>query len=220
MQFHLFLESVTLAQDLSATSAICETRVKAKRQQLTMLRGTVDLTPVAISRAPIKYEVHLATTDLSCGRGVEDLTCRRYAADKMMTNSAFGPEAGTSNALKAYRQRCVVLRNALPALATLVTSRIEGGVALNAEYTAGFVLANRSRSSNHSCEADIHCASSRPTAWFHGRPPPTSSFTARRLPSASGSFRKMEARTLNLRHSKQLGFKTTTLWPNHIQTSY
>ena len=34
--------------------------------------------------------IPLATTDLSCKRGVKDLTCRRYAGDEMMTNGAFG----------------------------------------------------------------------------------------------------------------------------------
>ena len=34
--------------------------------------------------------IPLATTDLSCGRGVKDLTCRRYAADEMTTDEAFG----------------------------------------------------------------------------------------------------------------------------------
>ncbi len=34
--------------------------------------------------------IPLATTDLSCERGVKDLTCRRYAADEMKTHENRG----------------------------------------------------------------------------------------------------------------------------------
>jgi hypothetical protein len=52
--------------------------------------------------------IPLATTDLSCGSSVKDLTCRRYAADEMMTQHVLGNDPVTPYGLHAYGRRCAV----------------------------------------------------------------------------------------------------------------
>jgi len=44
--------------------------------------------------------ITLGTTDLSCGRSVKDLNCRRYAADEMTTQDVFGYAPAKPHTLK------------------------------------------------------------------------------------------------------------------------
>jgi|GEM_PF-5842645 len=52
--------------------------------------------------------IFLTTTDLSCEWGVKDLTCRRYAADEMITGDSFEVELGISRALSACRSSFLI----------------------------------------------------------------------------------------------------------------